>query len=385
MKATCVPQAATVTPFGLRPDMAAALIVKSPGARTLVQDTGFRNGRSQGVPACGVLDRAALRLVNALLGNAPGTEALEVALSSPVLVATEGPVRVAISGTLRGTVQRPDGSSRPVGGWTATTLAPGDALHLQPPERFAVGLIGIRGGVDLPLCLDSRSTCLAAGFGGVMGRSLQAGDLLRLRQPTGPVPDHDMCVTKDIETATGPIRVVAGPQHEWLDADGAAAFFGSTYTVTPQLDRMGMRLDGHKLSFLPGKTADIISDGAAPGAIQVPGSGQPIILLADAQTTGGYPKVATVIRSDLPRLSACVPGDRLTFRSVSIAEAEGIAAAHEARIKAAIDSIGPAFDPGMIEGRLRSVSLIGGAVDMARPDHFPGHLYSGKEESNPCD
>ena len=365
--------------------MAGALIVKSPGARTLVQDTGFRNGRSQGVPACGVLDRAALWLVNALLGNAPGTEALEVALSSPVLVATDGPVRVAISGTLCGTVQRPDGSSRPVGGWTATTLAPGDALHLQPPARFAVGLIGIAGGLDLPLCLDSRSTCLAAGFGGVMGRGLQAGDLLRAREPAGPLPDHDLCVTADIETATGPIRVVAGPQHEWLDSDGAAAFFGSPYTVTPQLDRMGMRLDGQKLSFLPGKTADIVSDGAAPGAIQVPGSGQPIILLADAQTTGGYPKVATVIRSDLPRLSACVPGDHLTFRAVTIAQAEAIAAAHEARIKAAIDSIGPAFAPGMIDGRLRSTSLISGAVDMARADHFPGHLYSGKEESNSCD
>lgn len=364
--------------------MPAALIVKSPGARTLVQDTGFRNGRSQGVPACGVLDRAALRLVNALLGNAPGTEALEVALSSPVLVASEGPVRVAISGTLRGMVQRPDGTSRPVGGWTATTLAPGDALHLAPPDRFAVGLIGVRGGLDLPLCLGSRSTCLAAAFGGVMGRGLQAGDLLRLRDPAGPFPDHDLCVTADIEMAAGPIRVVAGPQHEWLDTNGAAAFFGTAYTVTPQLDRMGMRLDGQKLIFLPGKTADIISDGAAPGAIQVPGNGQPIILLADAQTTGGYPKVATVIRSDLPRLSACVPGDRLTFRAVSITEAETIAAAEDSRIKTAIDSIGPTFDLGMIEGRLRSANLISGMVDMARADHFPGHLYSSKAEFNSC-
>ena len=111
-----------------------ALAVRSPGARTLVQDTGLRNGRSQGVPAGGVLDRSALRLVNALLDNPPGTEALEVALSPPVLVAVDGPVRVAISGSLRGTVHRPDGTRRVIEGWTATTLAAGDTLHLQPPD-----------------------------------------------------------------------------------------------------------------------------------------------------------------------------------------------------------------------------------------------------------
>ena len=359
--------------------MAAALSVTAPGARTLVQDTGFRGGRSQGVPACGVLDRGALRLVNALLGNPAATEALEVALSSPVLTAVDGPVRVAISGTLRGTVRHPDGGSRPIAGWTATTLAPGEALHLQPPHRCAVGVIGIGGGLDLPLCLGSRSTCVAAGFGGFGGRSLQTGDLLRLRGQAAPLPDHDLCVMADLPPDAGPIRVVAGPQHEWLDTDGAAAFFGTPYAVTPQRDRMGMRLNGQRLTFRAGKTADILSDGAAPGAIQVPGSGQPIILLADAQTTGGYPKVATVIRSDLPRLSACIPGDRLSFRAVTIAEAEAIAAAQDARMQAAIASIGPAFDPGRIAARLRSASLISGAVDMTRPDHFPGHLFPGSE------
>ena len=365
--------------------MAPALRVRSPGARTLVQDTGFRNGRGQGVPACGVLDRTALWLVNALLDNPPATEALEVALSSPVLVAVNGRVRVAISGSLRGTVRRPDGTRRALEGWTATTLAEGDELHLQPPNRYAIGLVGIYGGLDLPLCLESRSTCLAAGFGGFKGRSLQAGDLLPLRQLNGPLPDQDLSMTAQLPHETGPIRVVPGPQHEWLDPDGAARFFGTPYTVTPQLDRMGMRLHGEKLSFLPGKTADIISDGAAPGAIQVPGNGQPIILLADAQTTGGYPKVATVIRSDLPRLAACVPGDKLRFRPISIDEAEAIAKSEDARLRVAIASIGPTFDPDRIDTRLWSASLISGTVDMSRPDHFPGNLYTYGEEAEPCD
>ncbi len=365
--------------------MAPVLEVRSPGARTLVQDTGFRKGRGQGVPAGGVLDRSALRLVNALLDNPPDTEVLEVALSSPVLVAVDGAVRVAISGSLCGTVCRSDGTRRAISGWTATTLAQGDELHLQPPDRFAIGLIGICGGLDLPLFLGSRSTCLAAGFGGFLGRSLQAGDVLRVRPALRAVPQPDLCVIAPLTPQTGPIRVVPGPQHEWLDDNGAARFFGTPYTVTPQLDRMGMRLDGQRLSFVPGKTADITSDGAAPGAIQVPGSGQPIILLADAQTTGGYPKVATVIRSDLPRLAASVPGDPLSFRAVSVAEAEAIAASEDARLQAAIASIGPSFDPGMIEDRLRSASLISGAVDMSRPDHFPGNLYPGGEEERSCD
>ncbi len=351
-----------------------ALAVISPGARTLVQDTGFRNGRGQGVPAGGVLDRSALRLVNALLDNPPDTEALEVALSSPVLVAVEGPVRVAISGTLKGTVHRTDGVRQTIEGWTATTLAVGDELHLQPPDRFAVGLIGICGGLDLPLCLGSRSTCVAAGFGGYLGRSLRAGDVLRLRTVSHPLPELDLRVTVRMTPFTQPIRVVMGPQHEWLDEAGTKRFFETPYTVTPQLDRMGIRLHGQKLSFVPGKTADIISDGAAPGAIQVPGNGQPIILLADAQTTGGYPKVATVIRSDLTRLAACVPGDKVVFASVSVDEAEAIAISEEVRLRAAIESIKPAFDPSMIERRLWSSSLISGVVDASQPDHLPGNL-----------
>ena len=365
--------------------MAPALLVRSPGARTLVQDTGFRNGRGQGVPAGGVLDRAVLRLVNALLGNPPGCEALEVALSSPVLKAVGGSGRIAIGGSLRGAVHRPDGTRRALAGWTATTLAEGDELHLQPPDRMAVGLIGIAGGLDLPLCLESRSTCLAAGFGGFNGRSLMEGDLLHLRPLGSLLPEEDLCLSDPPPPQTGPIRVVPGPQHEWLDGPGADRFFGTPYRVTPQMNRMGMRLEGEQMSFVPGKTADIISDGVAPGAIQVPGNGQPIILLADAQTTGGYPKVATVIRTDLSRLAASVPGDMLRFRAVTVAEAEAIARSEDARLRAAITSIGPAFDPGMIEARLLSSSLISGSVDMSRPDHFPGHLYTREQDSDPCD
>ena len=349
------------------------LRVIAPGARTLVQDRGFRDARSMGVPAGGVLDVTALRLVNALLGNPAGTEALEFVLSAPRLRAEGGLVWVATCAGLGGRVRSPDGAERPVPEWTATCLNDGDELHLAPPPRGAVGVLGIGGGLDVPMVLDSRSTCEKAMFGGFQGRSLAQGDRLLLRGPaTAPGPDRRFRTS--LRADSGPIRVVPGPQPENFTAAAYATFFGTGYRITPRMDRMGMRLDGARLEHSGPKAADIISDGAAPGAIQVPGNGQPIILLADAQTTGGYPKIATVIRADLPRLAACVPGDLLHFARVTVAEGEAAARAqdrHLAEVSASrTDTQTTAPDAQALLG----VNLISGMIDMARPDHFPGHL-----------
>lgn len=362
----------------------ARLRVLAAGARTTVQDPGFRNARGQGVPACGVLDRQALLLVNALLGNPAGCEALEVALLSPTLRAEAGPVRLALSGTLRGEVRAADGARRPLPPWTATTLSPGDEVHLAPPDRGGTGLIGIQGGLDLPVVLGSRSTCLKAGFGGMAGRPLQAGDTLTLRG-ADPLPDApDLQVLRPPQAATGPIRVVPGPQTEWFTPEEFARFLAGPYALSPKCDRMGLRLDGPALTFAPGRGGDIISDGIAPGAIQVPGNGLPIILLADAQTTGGYPKIATVISADLPRLSAVLPGDVIRFEAVTVPQAEALARADRAALLRAVESIGPVAPPDAWHGDLHGASLIGGVVDMRRPDHFPGHLFPPDEESPPC-
>ncbi|MGB3833260.1 MAG: biotin-dependent carboxyltransferase family protein [Mesorhizobium sp.] len=354
------------------------------GARTMVQDSGFRNARGQGVPACGVLDRQALVLVNALLGNPAGTEALEIALLSPTLRAESEPVRLALSGTLRGAVHMPDGTRRSLSPWTATTLLPGDELHLSPPERGGNGLVGIQGGLDLPIVLGSRSTCQRAGFGGLSGRPLQAGDALSLRQ-TGPVSDApDFQLNSPPEPFAGPIRVVPGPQSEWFTSEEFARFLASRYVLSPKCDRMGLRLEGPALSFAPGFGGDIISDGIAPGAIQVPGNGMPIILLADAQTMGGYPKIATVISADLSRLAARIPGDEIRFQAITVEQAEAVARADQAALARAILSIGPAVGTGWRQDDLHGVNLISGVVDMCRPDHFPGHLFPHDEEPAAC-
>ena len=355
------------------------LRVVASGARTLVQDLGFRGGRGQGVPASGVMDRPALELVNALLGNPAGTEALEAVLTAPVLRAEGGPVRVALGGSFGAVVRAPDGGERRVAPWTATTLAEGDLLVPDAPARGAYGLIAVAGGFDLPRVLGSRATLLAAGFGGLDGRALVAGD--RLAVAGGPpVEGPDRRVTVPPPVSGGPLRCVPGPQAEWFGAEGLAVLTGTDWTVGRETDRMGMRLDGPAIPFAPGRSADILSDGIVPGAVQVPGSGRPIVLLADAQTTGGYAKIATVIGADLPRLAALASGDRLRLATVSVAEAE--AAWHAARraLAAAIGSIRDIAGGPPPPERLFSQNLIGGMIDMDRPDHFEGHLgLPGKE------
>ena len=363
--------------------MTGALRIFGAGARTLVQDRGFRKARSMGVPAGGVLDVTALRLVNALLGNPAGTEALEFALSAPRLRAEGGPVWVATCGGQGARVRASDGTERTVPEWTATCLNDGDELRLAPPPRGAVGVLGIGGGLDVPMLLDSRSTCDKAGFGGFQGRSLATGDRLLLRGAVAaPGPDRGFRLPPRQDS--GPIRVVPGPQPENFTDAAYADFFGTGYRITPRMDRMGMRLEGATLQHSGPSAADIISDGTTPGAIQVPGNGQPIILLADAQTTGGYPKIATVISADLPRLAACVPGDVLHFARVTVAEAETAARAQDRHLTEVITSIADARTSAPDVQRLLGANLISGMVDMARPDHFPGHLSQPDRKGPAC-
>lgn len=351
------------------------LTVIAPGAHTLVQDLGFIGGRSQGVPPGGVMDRAGLLLLNALLGDPPGTEVLEVTLTGPTLLAEGAAMRVALSGTVSGQVVATDGGTRHLPAWTATTLAEGERLVVSAPSAGPYGMIGVAGGIDVPRLLGSRSTCLRAGFGGFQGRALAAGDRLSVRPAAPGQPDRRLRPPAPDE---GPIRLVPGPQGEWFGAGGLQALTSQTYIVTPDCDRMGMRLDGPDLPFAPGFTADILSDGIVPGAIQVPANGQPIVLLAHAQTTGGYAKIATVIGTDLPRLARLSPGDRLHFAALSVAEAEELARAARQALEQATASIEDVGDPAPLLG----ANLIGGVVDMARPDHFDGHLGPADEKAD---
>lgn len=349
----------------------ALIEVIRPGARSLLQDLGFVRARALGVPAGGVMDPAALRLLNALLGDPPGTEAIEVALTAPVLRVARGAVRVALAGMPGACIRAPDGAERALPPWCATTLAEGEELVPAPPARGGIGLIGIGGGIAVPRILGSRSTCLSAGFGGLEGRALRAGDRLSCADAAPGLPDLQL---EPPPPGRGPIRVVPGPQADCFGPEDHARLLATPWRVSPRMDRMGLRLEGPPLGFAPGRGPDIISDGIAPGAIQVPGNGLPIILLADAQTTGGYAKIATVIRADLPRLAALVPGDEIRLAAVSVAEAEAAARAAAAAEARAIAGIAPRAAAPREAAGLLALNLVGGAVDAAAPDHFPGHL-----------
>ncbi len=349
--------------------MTAGLRVIRPGLRSLVQDMGFVRGRALGVPLCGALDREALWLLNRLLGNPVTAPAIELVLTAPVLRAEGAAVRLALGPGLSAQI---DGAGPPrrIQAWQAVTLNPGETLVIDPPERGAPSLIGLGGGLDLPEILGSRATCLAAGFGGFSGRALCEGDLL----PVPAAPLRPDALLTPPPPPTGPIRVVAGPQDERFGTQGLRHLTETLWEVGAATDRMGMRLSGPPVPFAPGQGPDILSEGVVPGAIQVPGNGLPIVLRADAQTTGGYAKIATVIRADLPRLARLMPGEAVRLSLVTLPEAEAAARARQGLLEAAAKTIRPLGQDTAEAERLWQASLIGGMVDMERPDHFPGAL-----------
>jgi antagonist of KipI len=318
----------------------AVLRVDAAGLLTTVQDLGRPGWGRFGLPPGGALDDCALRWANLLAGNEPGAAALELTLLGPTLTYEgTGPVSAALAGTdfgasLNGTPQAP---------WQRFTLQPGDTLACGSCRVGARGYLAIGGGIDVPAALGSRSTDLRGRVGGLEGRALRAGDRLPLA-PSAATPDESLALPADrIPAYSGEIvaHVVLGPQDDRFTEDAIVTFLSSPYTVTRDADRMGLRLEGPALAFRDGPAgADIISEGVATGAIQVPAHGQPIVLLAARQTTGGYAKIATVIGADLWRLGQARPGDTLRFRAIPIAEAQEATRRYRA-----------SFDPAVLESR----------------------------------
>lgn len=340
--------------------MSGRLEVMEAGVAVTIQDRGRFGFRSIGVPVSGALDPVLLAAANRLLGNALDAAGLEILLRGPALRALRGPVRVALAGEVGARLVRADGTTARVAPWQTASLLVGDAIQIGVVGR-GVAYVGITGGVAVPSQLGSRSTYRRAGLGGVRGRALAAGDELAC-EALRDDPRLEYCGTVRLEWAAGPIRAIPGPQEEHFTPAALAAFFGMPFQVTREMDRMGMRLAGPRLTHSE-RGAEIVSDGVAPGAVQVPASGQPIVLLADCQTTGGYPKIATVIAADLPRLAHLRPGDEIRFCRASHAEA---AAARQAQAEAFARwsaGIRPCLPAGAVDERaLYSGELISGAV-----------------------
>lgn len=345
----------------------ATLEVRSPGAYASLQDFGRFGLRRFGVPWSGTLDPALMRIANRLAGNEDGAPVIEAFDGGLHLAITGRPVRIAVAGPAELELFA-GGERRPAASWRSYLLRPGDGIRIVRTNGTRLVTVAIAG-IDVPTTLGSRSTYARAGLGGVAGRALAAGDRLsahaarsgpELRLPDPPRWPGDQ---------DDPIRVVPGPQADHFEDAALGRLFGQSYTVGTAADRMGVRLEGAEpLRHRTGKAAEIVSDATVPGSIQVPGTNQPIVLLADAQTAGGYPKIATVITADLARLAARRPGETLRFAAIEVAQAEALARARAAEIARLCERIRPIIGEGVDLEALYACNLVDGVVSARQPE-----------------
>lgn len=316
--------------------MTPALEVIGPGPHTTVQDLGRFGFQDVGVPPAGALDRISLTLANALVGNPPNTPALEMLLQGPTLKVVAESVRVALVGCSTG-IEIRSGNAR--------TIPAGRSVRLVRDEIFRIGALGdsvcaylaIEGGPEVPTVLGSASTYVRGAIGGLHGRRLRQHDVVPLKLP-GVEMRNESALSRPLDLAFDqPIRVVLGPQADYFTHDALQTFLSRDYTVSPQADRMGYRLAGPVLAHAKGY--DIISDGIVTGAIQVPGSGLPIVLMVDHQTIGGYPKIATVISADISVVGRRRPGRPIRFIAVDVREAERLRSEQEAALRQHVENL----------------------------------------------
>ncbi len=289
--------------------------VRNPGPMTTVQDFGRPAFLDRGVPISGALDPYAFRIANLLVGNPEEAAVLEITVMGPTLEVL-APADIALAGADMGmTVNR-----EPVGGWRTVKVNPGDIIRIPRAAQGCRGYLAVTGGIDVPRMMGSRSTFVRAKIGGVQGRGLIKGDILHRgagslliyprELPSEWIPQYGREIA---------LRAVPGPQDDAF-REGSDTFFGASYEVTQQTDRMGCRLFGPAVHRGAGSPESIVTEPTMPGNVQVPADGQPIILLVE-QTSGGYAKIATVITPDLSRVAQAVPGNTVRFEKVTLEHA----------------------------------------------------------------
>jgi allophanate hydrolase len=332
-----------------------------PGLFDTVQDFGRIGFMALGMPTAGAMDRIALSLANALVGNPLGTAGIEIGVMGPDLLVEADSVRVALVGPLSALlIEGPDAAPKPLDSDRSHLLKRGQILKVGMVEGSSTAYLAIAGGLALPVFMGSLSTYSRAGVGGFEGRKLAAGDVLPLARESAPA-GNERKLGQPFDYGTGPVRIVWGPQDDYFSAKGRKTFIGSEYKVSKEADRMGIRFEGPVIEHEKG--ADIISDGIAPGAIQVPAAGLPIVLLGDRQTVGGYSKIATVASVDLPRFGRLLPGQTVRFTAIDVAEAEALRREQETRLARAISGFQTARPLGGIDlVKLYEENLIDGVV-----------------------
>lgn len=296
--------------------MTPVLRVLSGGVLTTVQDLGRTQVQRYGVPVGGAMDRFALAIANRLVGNPPAAAALEITSGGALFEAVQ-PTMIALTGAALGATL--DGA--PLWPWTATPVLRGAQIAL-PGRREGWGAracLALAGGVAVPPLLGSRSTYLPSGFGGMEGRPLQRDDLIAAGPPAPDYTDQAGSYwPASMRPPYGPnpvLRFLPGPHLDCFPPDGLADLAAAPFRLSSDANRMGYRLEGAVLRYA--RPCSLPSLGALPGAVQVPPDGRPILLMADAQTVGGYPIIGVVIETDLPLAAQLLPGDTLRFAPVT--------------------------------------------------------------------
>jgi antagonist of KipI len=306
------------------------LLVQEPGPLTTVQDLGRFGHLRVGIPTSGPMDRDAFVLGNRLVGNPDGAAGLECTLVGPRLELTDDRL-VAVTGA--DVAPTLNGAAMPA--WQAVAAKAGDVLRLGPARSGVRAYLAVAGGLATPMVLGSRATYVRGRLGGLEGRALRKGDRLPLGA-AAPAPARRVRAERmPAYGAEITVAVILGPQDDRFTAAGIDAFLSGPYELLPQSDRMGARLKGPFIEHTRGH--DIVSDGVPMGGIQVIGEGQPIVLLADRQSAGGYTKIATVCSFDLGRIAQLKPGGRLTFRCVTVAQAHAMLRDSRRALDAAIE------------------------------------------------
>jgi antagonist of KipI len=315
------------------------LRIVQPGMFTTVQDLGRTGHQRFGVPVSGAMDASALRIANMMVGNATGHAALETTLVGPTIRFEEDAL-IAIAGAELGACvgEVPLPLSHPV--WVGA----GSTLTFRGGPHGCRAVVGVAGGIDVPEVLGSRSTYARANFGGLDGRALRKDDVLRVGSPSPWARRVMAALAREdgrpgiASWGAGPsmrpryspapiVRLLAGTHTECLAAPSRDRLFGDAFRISPQSDRMGYRLEGSDLALT--QPLELLSEAVTCGTMQLPPGGAPIILMADAQTTGGYPRIGEVATVDLPLLAQLRPGDHVRFRPCSMDEAQSALLARE--------------------------------------------------------
>lgn len=311
-----------------------ALQAIEPGPHVTLQDSGRHGWRRFGVSGSGAMDPASLAAANALVGNPLDMPVLEFAHVAGTWEVAADSLRFAVAGGDFAIAI----DSLLVAAWRSHIVRRGQRFSIASARDAVWGYLAVAGGFAVTPQLGSCSTHLRSGIGGIAGGRALAGDVVPLLAnyaPEGP----ELHIAKPLGRHAAPLRVLLGPQDDYFSAEILAQFLAAPWRVTHRGDRMGTWLEGPVLRHVSGH--DVVSDGLMPGCIQVPGAGQPVVLMMDCQTIGGYPKLATIITPDLPRFAQSQPGSLVNFTAIDIAQAQRLYRTY----RTALDAVGSAVAP----------------------------------------